>query len=325
MRKADFLIGSLVVAMLALPAFGQEAWPTRPVRFVVPSSPGGATDYYARLMAQTLGETLKQQIIVDNRPGANGIIGAEMVAKAAPDGYTILVSSSPVLIINPALYKTLPYNPERDFAPIAQGVISPLVWIIHSTSPGKTLGDLVAAAKREPGTVPYGSTGSGSLPHLGVLRVEEVSGARFIHVPYKGTSRAYPDLLGGNIKFMLADIGTALPHIKSGKLSAIAVTERISQLPGVPTFSEAGFANVEPKDLNTSFSIAAPAGTPPALVQRLSSEINRAMKSAAVAEKLDAQVLIPVFDTPESFAAASKQDRAKWAAFIRRNSIVPDP
>ena len=278
-RIIGFIIG-FVPVLLSMPAPAQDAWPARPVRLVVPSSPGGATDFFARLMAQTLGEALKQPFVVENRPGASGNIGAEAVAKAAPDGYTLLISSTPALIINPSLYRNLPYNAERDFVPVAQGVLSPLVWVVHPSLPARTLAELVAAAKREPGTLPYGSAGAGSLPHLGVLLLAEETGAKFLHVPYKGLGQAaYTDLLSGNIKFVLSDIGTALPHIRSGKILAIAVTERIGQLPGVATVAAAGYPNVK---ASGTFSLVAPTGTPGAIVQRLSAEVNKAMKIPAV-------------------------------------------
>jgi tripartite-type tricarboxylate transporter receptor subunit TctC len=322
MNQAIRTLCFLVLGLLGLPTVAQDTWPARPIRLVVNSSPGGATDYFARLMAQSLSEVLKQPVVVDNRPGASGNIGADIVAKASPDGYTVLVSSTPALIINPSLYANLPYNAERDFTPVAQGVVSPLVWVIHPSLPARTLADLVDVAKREPGQVAYGSAGSGSLPHLGVLLLAEESGVKFLHVPYKGLSNAaYVDLLSGQLKFVLSDIGTALPHIKSGKLLAIAVTEPVSQLPGVPTVAAAGFPNVK---ASGTFSVVAPAGTPASIIRRLSAEIVKAMKTPSIAEKLDQQVLIPVFDTPETFAATLKRERERWAGFIKRNSVLPD-
>jgi tripartite-type tricarboxylate transporter receptor subunit TctC len=312
---------ALFTAVLNAPAVAQEAWPARPVRMIVTSSPGGGTDTFARLIGQGLSQSLKQQFVVENRAGASGNIGAEMVAKAAPDGYTVLVSSSPSLIINPSLYKNLPYNAERDFTPVARGVISPLVWVVHPSMPAKTLAELVAAGKREPGKYPYGSAGSGSLTNLGVRLIEDVSGARFLHIPFKGLGQAYPSLLSGEIKMILSDIGTALPHIHSGKVLAIAVTDRLTQLPGVPSVAEAGFPNTEASGW---FSVAITAGTPAPIVQRLSTEILKAMKTPAIAEKLEQQVLIPVFDTPEIFAAALKKEREKWAALIQKMGIVAD-
>ena len=307
----------LAIAHCALPAMAQDAWPARPVRFVVPSSPGGGTDVYARLLAQGLSEALKQPFIVENKPGASGNIGADLVAKAAPDGYTFLISANPSLSINPSLYKNLPYNAERDFTPVSRGVMAVMVIIAHPSAGAKTLAELVALGKRAPGKLAYGSAGSGSPPYLGNRLIEETSGARFTHIPYKGVGNAYQDLLGGQIKFLFPDLASALPHIRSGKVVALAVTPKSSQVPAVPTPAEAGF----PLDVFTSFSVVAPAGTPPAIVQRLSVEIGKVSRSAGTAEKLEAQGLIPIIDTPEQFAASLKKEREGWAAFIRRNDI----
>lgn len=298
-----------------------QAWPTRAVRLVVPSSPGGGTDLYARLLAQGLTEALKQSFVVDNRPGAAGNIGAEIVAKSAPDGYTFLVSANPAIAINPSLYKNLPYNAERDLAPVARGVIAPSVFTSHPSVPAKTLRELLALGKREPGKLPYGSAGTGSPPHLGVRMIEEASGARFIHVPYKGLGQAVQGLLRGEIGFMLGDVATVLPYIRSGRVLALAVTQPTPQLPGVPTQGQAGYPGIE---VYTSFSVVAPAGTPPAIIQRLSAEVIKAMKSPAIRERIEGQAFIPVFDTPEAFAASLKKERQMWADVIRRNNITAE-
>lgn len=309
-----------VLVSLTAPLQAQEAWPARTVKLVVPSSPGGGTDVYARIIAQALSEALKQQFVVENRPGASGNIGAEAVAKAAPDGYTFLVSANPALTVNPSLYRNLPYNAERDFAPVARGVIAPMVIAIHPSVPARTLAELIALGKREPGKWTFGSAGTGSPTYLGVRMLEEVTGARFLHVPYKGVGQAYQDFLGGQLKFMFPDVASVLPHLRSGKVLALAVNERTSQLASVPTFAEAGLL----VDVFTSFSVVAPAGTPAAIVARLSAEIGKAMKSPSTAEKLEQLVLLPVFDTPAQFAASLKKERDGWAEFIRRNGIVPD-
>jgi tripartite-type tricarboxylate transporter receptor subunit TctC len=308
------------VALLALPVHGQDAWPARPVKLIVPSSAGGGTDLYARLLGQALGDALKQQFIVDNRPGASGNIGAEAAARSAPDGYTFLVSANPSLTVNPSLFKKLPYDAEKDFAPVARGVIAPQVICVHPSLGVKTLRDLIALGKREPGKIAFASAGTGSPTYLGVRMLEEISGARFVHVPYKGVGQAYKDLLGGDIKFMFPDVASVLPHIRSGKVLALAVNQRTDLLPGVPTLAEAGF----PLSVFTSFSVVAPAGTPRAIVERMSAEIGKAMKSPALGEKLHAQALVPVFDTPEQFSADMKKERDGWAAFIRRNAIVQE-
>jgi len=311
---------ALALGLLALPVAGQDTWPARPVKLIVPSSPGGGTDLYARLLGQALGEALKQQFVVDNRPGASGNIGAEAAARSAPDGYTFLVSANPALTVNPSLYRKLPYDAERDFSPVARGVIAPQVICAHPSLEVKSLAELIAIGKREPGKIPFASAGTGSPTYLGVRMLEEMSGARFVHVPYKGVGQAYKDLLGGDIKFMFPDVASVIPHLRSGKVVALAVNQRTPLLPGVPTLAEAGF----PAEVFTSFSVVAPAGTPRPIVQRMSAEIVKAMKSSALGEKLQAQALVPVFDTSEEFAADLKKERDGWAAFIRRNGIVQE-
>jgi len=319
-----FATGVTVTAtlLLALPALAQETWPARSVRVIVPSSPGGGTDTYARLISHALSEVFKQPFVVDNKPGASGNIGAEAAAKARPDGYTFFVSASPALVINPSLYRDLPYSAERDFVAIARGVASPLVICIHPSVQARSLADLLALGRREPGTLPYGSAGIGSAPYLGVRVLEEASGARFLHVPYKGLGPAYKDLLGGQIKFMLADLASALPHIRGGKALALAVTERTSALPGTPTLAETGLPGVAIP--SSFFGVVAPTGTPSAIVQRMSVEIVKAMKSPQLAEKLEAQAYIPIFDTPELAAAAMKREREAWASFIKKHAIVAE-
>ena len=321
MSKVSRFAIALFLALAATPAAAQEGWPVRTVRLVVPSSPGGGTDLYARFLAQGLTEGLKQQFIVDNRPGASGNIGAEIAARAAPDGYTFFVSASPALIMNQSLYRNLPYNAERDFIPVARGVSSPLVFASHPSVPVKTLPALVALGKREPGKLTHGSAGVGSALNLVVKMLEEATGARFVHVPYKGIAPALQALLSGEIAFVASDIGAILPHIRSGRVLALAVTEQTPQLPGVPTLAAAGYPNIQ---ASASFMVVAPAGTPSAIVQRLNAEIARVMKSPATRERLEGQGFIPKFDTPDEFAAGLKRERQMWGDVIRRNKITAD-
>jgi tripartite-type tricarboxylate transporter receptor subunit TctC len=305
----------VLLALIAVPAVAQE-WPNRPVRIVVPSSPGGGTDVYARLLAQALGDSLKQQFIVENRPGASGNIGAAAVAKAAPDGYTFLVSANPALSVNPNLYKNLPYNAELELAPVTRGVMAPMVLVVNPSVKAASVSELIQLSKKGE-KLAYGSAGTGSPTFLGVRMLEEQSRAKFTHVPYKGVGAAYSDLLGGQIQFMFPDVASAIGHIRAGKLRAIAVNQATPLLPGVPTLAQAGF----PLDVFTSFSVVAPAGTPEPVITRLGSEIARAMRSGPVAEKLAAQALMPVFDTPAEFGLSLKNERDGWAAFIYRNDI----
>ncbi len=313
---------ALLLALAAASAPAQDAWPSRTVRMIVPSSPGGGTDTYARMLATHLTETLKQQFLVENRPGASGSIGAEAVAKAAPDGYTFLVSANPALVINPALFRKLPYDADRDFTPVARGVISPLVYCVHASVPARTLAELIALGKREPGKLSYGSAGAGSSTNLGVRMLEEATGAKFLHVPYKGLGQAFQDLLSGQISFMLSDFVVVMPHIRSGKIIALAATDRASLLPDTPTLAELGFP--EMSNVHASFMVTAPAGTPGAVVRRLNGEINRFMKIPGVAEKLESHAFIPVFETPEQFAHSLQKERQMWAAFIRRAGIAAE-
>ena len=321
MTTARKLLLAILLGLASSSGTAQDNWPVKPVKLIVPSSPGGGTDAYARLLAQSLTETFKQQFIVENRPGASGNIGAQAVAKAAADGYTFLVSANASIAINPGLYKSLPFDVDRDFTPVARGVMAPMVVVAHAGAGAKTLAELIDAGKRQPETVAYGSAGSGTPPYLGVRMIEEAAGVRFVHVPYKGVGPAYQDLLTGRLQFMFTDLATAQPHLKGGKVVALAVNQKAKSLPNVPTIAEAGWPKVE---VWTSFSVLAPAGTPPPVVKRLSAAIGAAMKSPALAERLEAQALVPVFDTPEEFAASLKKEREHWAAFIRRNNITPD-
>src|SRR5205823_657948 len=219
----------------------------------------GGTDVYARILAQALAESLKQQFIVDNRPGASGNIGAAAAARSAADGYTFLVSANPALAVNPSLYKELPYNAERDFTPVTRGVMAPMALVVHPSVPAKTLAELVVLGKTAPGKLAYGSAGTGSPTFLGVRMLEEGTGARFTHVPYKGVGAAYADLLGGQVQFLFPDVASAISHLKAGKLRALAVTQSTALLPGTPTFAEAGF----PLEVITSFSASPPRSAAP--------------------------------------------------------------
>ena len=319
-RKIAVVLGGV---MLLIPhaAQTQDTWPVRSVRLVVPSSPGGATDTYARLLSQGLNPVLKQQFIVDNRPGASGNVGAEIAARAAPDGYTFLVASSASLVISPSLYRNLSFNVERDLTAVARGVISPIAFTSHPSLPAKTLAALMALTKREPGGLTYGSAGAASPGNLAVKMAEEAAQARFLHVPYKGAAQALVGLLRGEIAFMVSDVNTVRPHVQSRKLVALAASHRTHHLPGTPSFAEAGYPSIES---TPSFSVVAPAGTPLAIIQRLSGEIIKLMKSPSFQERLDMSALTPVFDTPDEFAAVLKKERARYAEVIRRNNIAAE-
>ena len=302
-------------------ALAQQAWPARPVRIIVPSSPGGGTDVFARILAQALTDQLKQSFIVDNKPGASGNIGADLVAKADPDGYTILVASNSSLGINPVLYKTMPFDAEHDLAAVSRGVMAPMVIVAHPSTGWKTLRDLVDSGRQQPAKLFYGSAGVGSPLYIGVRMIEEATGARFTHVPYKGAGPAYLDLLAGRLQFMLTDLASVDPHIRSGKLTALVVSQKTPLLPDVPSLAEAGQPQVRAW---TSFSVMAPGGASAATIRRLNAEIQAAFRNPAVARRLEQQALIPVVDTPEEFAADLRKERDHWGRFIKAHNITPD-
>jgi tripartite-type tricarboxylate transporter receptor subunit TctC len=311
---------AIVLALAAAAAGAQGSWPARPVKLIAPSSAGGGTDFYARLLAHALGEALRQQFVVENLPGGSGNVGAAAAARAAPDGYTFLVSADPALTVNQSLFKDLSYNPERDFAPVARGVTVPLVICVPASLGVRTLAELVERGKREPGKLTYGSSGSGAPNYLTVRMIEEASGAKFLHVPYRGMGQALPALLAGQVDFLLPDVAIAAPHIKAGRIVPLAITHRTAQLPGVPGIAAAGFPGFS---VPSNFSVVAPAGTPRPIIERMNAEINKAMRTT-LAQKLESHAFIPSFDTPDEFAAKLAREREFWAAFIRRASVVPD-
>jgi len=320
LRRRDFTLAA--VGALALPARAQDAnWPARPVRIIVPSSPGGGTDVFGRLLAQALSEQTKQSFVVDNKPGASGNIGADLAAKAEPDGYTILVASNSSLGINPVLMKQMPFDIEKDLVPITRAVFAPMVIVAHPSTGFKTLKDLVDAGRKEPEKLVYSSAGVGSPLYMGVRMLEETSGAKFLHVPYKGAGAAYADLLAGRVNFMLTDLASIEQHIKAGKLVPLAVTQKVKVLPNTPTVAEAGYPNWRAW---TSFSVMAPSKVPAPVVKRIHEEISKALRNPQVVARLEQQVLIPVYDTPEQFAAELRKEREHWGAFIKRNNVTAE-
>ena len=288
---------------------------------MVPSSPGGGTDVFGRTLAQALSEQTGQAFVVDNKPGASGNIGADIVAKAEPDGYTLLVASNSSLGINPSLYRTMPFDIERDLVAVSRGVMAPMVVVVSPATGWKTMKDLVEAGRRSPEKYFYGSAGTGSPIYMGVRMIEDATGAKFTHVPYKGVAPAYQDLLSGRLQFMFTDLASIAQHIAAGKVVALAVNQKTPLLPNVPTLAEAGYPGVRAW---TSFSVMAPAKVSPAIVKRLADEVHKALRTPAVVQRLEQQALIPVLDTPEEFAADLRKERQHWGDFIRRNNIQPD-
>ena len=308
------------LAATAAGAYAQN-YPARPIRFIVPYVAGGAGDIFARVIGQKLYEATGQTVVVDNRPGANGIIGTDLVAKAPPDGYTIVMGNSAPFVLNPALYSKLPYDPVRDFAPVTQGTYYAYVLVVHPSLPAKTVQELIAFAKARPGQLAYGSTGTGSANHLAGEFFGAMTGTKLTHVPYKGSAAALADVLGGQLPIMFDTPITSIPQLKAGKLRALGFSgnRRASQLPDVPTIDELGLKGFE---VSSWQAILAPAGTPKPVVDRLYMETAKALKMSDVIERLATQGGNELIgSTPDQFAAVIKVEIAKYAKIIKDAGI----
>jgi tripartite-type tricarboxylate transporter receptor subunit TctC len=300
---------TLVVATAAS-AFAAD-YPSRPIRLVVPYAPGGGADGVARIIARRVSETIGQSIVIDNKGGAGSIVGTDIVAKAEPDGYTLLLGQSGPISINPAIYRSLPYDPVKDFAPIIMTTDYPYILVVNPELPAKTLQELVALAKSKPGAMNYGSTGVGAANHLVAELFNSKAGLKMTHIPYRGTALAVADLMGGQLSMVFGDPISVLAHIKSGKLRALAVTslQRSPVAPDVPTVAESGYPGF---DAIAWHGILAPAKTPPAIVQRLNEEFARALQDPQTKDLLVNQAMQTVGSSPADFAAFIKQDIAIW-------------
>jgi tripartite-type tricarboxylate transporter receptor subunit TctC len=307
-------------ALLCAAAFAQD-YPAKPVRIVVPYAAGGNADILGRTLAQKLGDAMKQPFVVENRGGANGGIGTDLVAKSAPDGYTLLVTASGPIVVNPTLYAKVPYDPVKDFAPISQCAVYQYVLVTLAGSPYKSIAEIARAARAKPGALSYGSTGVGGGNHLAGELFALATGAQLTHVPYKGSAPALADLLGGQLTFMFDTVITSVPQIRAGKLRAFAVSsaKRASSLPEVPTMQEAG---IQGFDISQWQGLLAPAGTPNGIVERLNAETVRAMHAADVHERIAVQGGNDIVTgTPGEFAALIKSDLQAYAKLIRDAKI----
>jgi len=310
---------ALVVAIGTAHAAGPaDTFPSRPVRLVVPFTPGGSTDILARAIGQKVAEAWGQPVVIENKPGAGGNVGVELVAKSAPDGYTIVMGHIGTFAANPALYKALPYDPIRDFAPITLVAMVPNVLVVGPAVESRTLADLIALAKANPGKLDYGSGGNGSAAHLATEYFKLRTGVSLQHVPYKGTGPAIADLLGGQIGLMITGALPLMQHIKSGKLRALAVASptRLSILPDVPTVAESGYPGFAAVQW---YGLFAPAATPKDVVAKIHRDAVRALKDPAVAERLASEGAEPVGDTPEHFGAFVRSEIALWGKVIRES------
>jgi tripartite-type tricarboxylate transporter receptor subunit TctC len=314
----------LATSLLLVSGLAQAAWPEKPIRLVVGFPPGQATDLVARALAKKLQEGLGQAVIVDNKPGAAGIIGSETVMKAAPDGYTLLVGSSGTMAINPSLYSKLTYHPIKDFAPVSLLAIVPLFLAVNPTFPAQTAADLVREAKAKPGKINYGSAGSGVTSHLTMELFKNAQGIDMVHVPYKGSPAAVTDLIGGQINAMV-DTGPALlPHMRSGKVRILAVASktRNAAAPNVPTMAEAGLGNFEAP---AWIGLAAPKGTPKEVIDALSKALNSGWRDAAdVKEQLNSVGAEPAMMTPDEFTRFIQAEIEKWGLAVKLSGAKVD-
>jgi tripartite-type tricarboxylate transporter receptor subunit TctC len=299
-----------------------QGYPAKPVRFVVPYAPGGSTDTLARTIGVKLTDLLNQQVVVDNRPGASGNIGMDIVAHALPDGYTIVLGYIANLAIDPSLYRKMPYDPVRDFAPITELASSPNVLVAHSSVPVKSFKELLAKAKQG-GQFNFASAGIGSVGHLTGELLNQMAGIKMVHVPYKGSGQAVTDLLGGHVQLMFSGFSSTLPHIRAGKLRALVVTgaQRSSATPDVPTIAESGFPGFE---ATAWYGVLAPAKTPKQVVSRLHDDIVKALHDPAVNKRLAGLGFEIVGSTPEQFSAYIKSEIKKWEKAVKASGAKPE-
>lgn len=319
-RLLPFLLG-LLLSLAASSSFAQ-AYPSKPIRLVIPFSAGGSTDIVGRLIAAKLSVDLGQPVVVENRPGAGGSVGSDLVAKADPDGYAILMVPG-AHTINASLYQKLPYDTLRDFEPVIQIASVATMIVVHPAVPVTSVAELIALAKARKGELNYGSAGSGTVTHMTAELFKLMAEVDITHVPYKGSSQALKDLLGGRVQVMFANFPGTLNHVQAGKLRAIAVNgaKRSPLLPSTPTVAESGLPAFE---ANTWYGILAPAGTPRAVIDRLNSEIEKALQTSEVRDFLSKEGGEVIGGKPEQFAAFIRADIAKWARVIKQSGIRID-
>ncbi|MPZ58485.1 MAG: tripartite tricarboxylate transporter substrate binding protein [Rhizobiales bacterium] len=293
----------------------EATYPTKPVRIIVPSSAGGGTDVIGRLLAQHLSTTMGQQFYVDNRPGAGSIIGTEVAARAAPDGYTLVMVASTLTTLH-LMSKTLPFNPAKDLTPVTMAVMVPQVLVVHPSVPAKSIQELIALAKKEPGKLTFGSAGLSTAPHMAMELFKSMAGVDMLHVPSRGVAPSVTDLLGGRLSAMIVNLLVAKPHIEAGKLRPLAVTttDRTDTLPDVPTISEAGLKGY---DAPQWFGIMAPAGTPRPIVERIRQVIAEGLRKPEIAKHLATDGARPVANSPDEFAVVIQAEIDKWNAVAR--------
>ncbi len=311
---------ALALAAMTAPAFAAESFPTRPIRFIVPYAPGGNVDISARIVAVPLGETLGQTVVVDNRPGAGGNLGSSLVAKATADGYTLLVGSSGPLSVNPVIFKNLPYDSLKDFAPISTVQAVPLVILASPKSTIHSISDLVAAAKSRPGKLTMASSGAGTTNHFAIELLSSVANIKVLHVPYKGSGPALSELLGGQVETMVDQLAASIGHVRDGRLKVLAVTtpQRVSVLPNVPTLDELGYKGYQ---ASTLLGLLAPTGTPKPVIAKLNAAVRKTMDNTAVAERFRGLGASPAASSPEEFSQRIRDELQQWQTLATKLNL----
>jgi tripartite-type tricarboxylate transporter receptor subunit TctC len=323
LHHLGFLSSTVLAAWLAGPGLAQAAYPERPIALVVPFPAGGSTDLVARVVAERMGKELGQSIVVENRGGAGGNIGSAAVAKADPDGYTILMGTVATHALNPALYRKMPYDAVADFAPVALLVVVPNVLVVNPNFPAKNVQELVALLKEKPGEYSYASSGNGTPLHLSGELFKSMAGVDMVHIPYKGAGPALIDVMGGHVPIMFDNLPSSTEHIRAGKLRGLAVTtaERAPSMPDLPTIAESGLPGYETYTWNALF---APAGTPKDVIDRLNAAANTAVADPDVQAKLKDVGAVPKGSTPDELASHVKAELAKWAPIVKASGAQID-
>ena len=323
MRKPASRLVALALALLAAQggaAFAQ-GYPAKPIRLVVPFAAGGPTDVYARSVGQEMGKVLGQPVLVENRPGSGGNVGADVVAKSAPDGYNIVLGAVGAFAVNMTLYPKMPYDVMRDFAPVSMMVVVPMMLVVNNGVAVKTPKDLVELAKARPGKLSYGSAGNGTSVHMSAEMFKSMTGTDMVHVPYKGVAPAMTDLISGQIQLIFSDATSAIPQVKAGKIRAVAVTKPVEATPEVPTFAQSGFPSYDP---TVWYGVFAPAGTPRDVVQKLNAGIHKALQVPEVRERLLGLGAQPAANSPEEFAEFVRAEIPRWGKVVKSSGATVD-
>ncbi len=315
--KVMLVFATMVFATFTTPVGAADQFPTRPIRIVVPYAPGGNVDISARIVAPPLGEALGQTVVVDNRPGAGGNLGASLVTKSTPDGYTLLVGSSGPLSVNPVIFKSLPYDSLKDFAPISTVQAVPLVLLASPKSGFNSVADVIAAAKSRPGKVTMASAGAGTTNHFAIELFAQMAGVKVLHVPYKGSGPALSELLGGQVETMVDQLAASIGHIKDGRLKVLAVTttQRSGALPNVPTLDELGYKGYQAATL---LGLLAPTGTPKPVIDKLNAAIRKVMGNTVVSDRFRGLGTEPGASSPEEFSKRIREELVQWQALVKK-------